>query len=231
MTNPHAAELDKFQAEADAARAQARLHLANAREAEANADLAQLGLIKAEEDERARRHSDAHHRLYQFDGAVEASSAKACMQQLRQWDRLDPECDIEVIFNSPGGSVIPGMALFDLIVRLSQRGGGQHRITVGAQGMAASMAGILLQSGDHRWMGPEAVVLIHEISAGTVGKIGEMLDAVKLYETLCARVIDIFIGRAEGKCSKAKFVKSWTRTDWWLTSAECLKLGFVDEIR
>lgn len=225
------AERIKLEAEAECARAQAALHAANAREAEAKARKAELELIKAEETERARLKSDEHMRVYQFNGAVSDSTASACMAQLRLWDRLDPECPIEIIFNSPGGSVIPGMALFDLIVRLSKRGGGSHHITIGAQGYAASMAGILLQAADHRWCGKQSWILVHEVSAGTGGKIGDMLDAVKLYESMCNRVVDIFVSRSGGKCSKARFVKGWKRTDWWIESETAFKLGFVDEIR
>jgi ATP-dependent protease ClpP protease subunit len=201
------AEITKLEAEAAAALSLAALNAAQAREAEAKAILAELALNKAHEDEAARVNSDAHHRLYQFDGAVDSASVNRCMTQLRQWDRLDPTCDIEVIFNSPGGAVIAGMALFDLIVRLSKRGGGRHHVTVGAQGYAASMGGILLQSGDHRWIGAQSYLMIHEISAGTGGKIGEMKDDVEFYTAICARVVDIFVSRSGGKITKRKFIK------------------------
>jgi ATP-dependent protease ClpP protease subunit len=226
-----AAEIVKLEAEAQSALAQARLHVANAREAEAKAEKAEITLIGEREMERIRANSDYHQRLYQFDGGVSEASVNKCMMQLRNWDRLDPECDMEVIFNSPGGGVISGMALFDLIVRLSKRGGGRHHITVGAQGYAASMGGILLQAGDTRWIGRQSYLMIHEISAGTGGKIGEMKDDVKFYDAICARVVDIFVERSEGKISKRKFIDSWQRQDWWLLSDEALKLGFVDEVR
>jgi ATP-dependent Clp endopeptidase proteolytic subunit ClpP len=235
MTKPDpaktAAEIVKLEAETRAANTLAALQAAQAREAEAKAVIAELAVTKAHEDEIARLNSDAHHRLYQFTGGVEASTVDRCMAQLRQWDRLDPACPIEIIFNSPGGAVIAGMALFDLIVRLSLRGGGRHHVTVGAQGYAASMAGILLQAGDHRWIGQQSYLMIHEISAGTGGKIGEMKDDVKFYDAICARVVDIFVERAGGKITKRKFIDSWTRSDWWLLSDEALSYGFVDEIR
>jgi ATP-dependent Clp endopeptidase proteolytic subunit ClpP len=225
-----AAEADKAIAEAETARALSRLHIANAREAEAQAEKHEIELTAAREKELSRQHSDYHKRLYQFSGTVERASVNACMSQLREWDRLDPSCDIEVIFNSPGGSVIDGMALFDLLVRLSLRGGGSHKVTIGAQGYAASMAGILLQAGDVRWIGAQSYLMIHEISAGASGKIGEITDAVKFYDAICARVVDIFVERS-GKISKAKFIAGWLRTDWWLMSDAALKLGFVDEVR
>jgi ATP-dependent Clp endopeptidase proteolytic subunit ClpP len=162
---------------------------------------------------------------------VSASTVTACVRQLMLWDRLDPTCDIDIIFNSPGGSVIHGMALFDQIVSLSKRGGGKHKVTIGTMGLAASMAGILLQAGDHRWMGKQSYLMIHEISAGTGGKIGEMADDIKFYEAVCARVVDIFVERSGKKISRKDFVKNWERIDWWILSDEAKQLGFVDEVR
>ncbi len=225
------AERVKLQAEAECARAQAALHEANAREAAAKARKAELELIAAEEKERERILSDGHLRVYQFSEVVAAGSVTKCMAQLRLWDRMDPECPMEIVFNSPGGSVIDGMALFDLIVRLSKRGGGKHHVTVGAQGYACSMASILLQSGDHRWVGAQSYVMVHEIATGMSGKIGELKDEVKFLDTISARVVDIFVSRSGGKISKAQFVKKWERQDWWLSSTDGLKYGFVDEIR
>lgn len=225
------AEIDKLAAEAQAARAAAQHSQAQAREATARAIKAELELNKTQEDEQTRINSDHHHHVYQFNGQVSDGTVNTCMASLRMWDRIDPTCPIEIIFNSPGGGVIAGMALFDLIVRLSQRGGGQHHITVGSQGWAASMGGILLQSGDNRWIGRQSYLMIHELSAGTSGKIGEMKDDVKWYEAVCERVVNIFVDRADGKITRKKFVDAWTRTDWWLSSDEALKFGFVDEIR
>lgn len=226
-----AAEVAKLAAETEAAYTLARLNVANAREAEAKAEKIELELAVAREKEQTRIHSDYHKRVYQFDGAVDASSVGKCMSQLREWDRLDPDCPIEIIFNSPGGAVIHGMALFDLIVRLSTRGGGRHKVTTGAQGYAASMGGILLQAGDVRWIGTQSFLMIHEISAGTGGKIGEMKDDVKFYDAICAQVVDIFVTRSGGKITKRKFIESWQRQDWWLLSDAALRLGFVDEVR
>jgi ATP-dependent protease ClpP protease subunit len=228
---PTEAEEDAHRADAEKNRAEARKLNAEAEQAEHASAVALILRTQAEEDERHRVESDAHRRVYRFAGAVTASSASDCIRKLTLWDRLDPECPVEIIFNSPGGSVIDGMALFDVITSMSLRGGGTHEVTVGTLGYAASMAGILLQAGDVRWMGKQSYLMIHEISAGTGGKIGEIKDDVKFYEAICARVVDIFVARSGGKITKAKFVRGWLRTDWWILSDEALKLGFVDEVR
>lgn len=225
------AETAKLLADVEKAAAETRKAIAEAQAAEHEAVIKRYSADKATEEETARLRSDEHCRVYQYNGSIDQGSVDKCMAKLRLWDRLDPTCDIEVIFNSPGGGVIAGMALFDLLTRLSLLGGGSHHVTIGTQGYAASMAGILLQAADTRWIGAQSFLMIHEISAGTGGKIGEMQDDVKFYEAICRRVVEIFVSRAGGKITKAKFIRGWQRTDWWLLADEALKHGFVDEIR
>jgi ATP-dependent Clp endopeptidase proteolytic subunit ClpP len=204
---------------------------AEAREAELRVERAGMYLAEHKYDTQLAKASDAEHRVYRFDGKVSETSAAIAVRTLAAWDRLDPECDIEVVFNSPGGSVIDGMALFDQLSSMSLRGGGSHKVTTGILGLAASMAGILLQVGDVRWAGSNSYLMIHEISAGAGGKIGEIKDSVKFYEAVCEQVVDLFIERAEGKISRDDFVKSWERQDWWLRADEALAFGFVDRIK
>lgn len=224
-------ELAKIRAEAAAAEALARKTHAEAEAAEHAAAEARIKRHKAEEEEARRCQSDDHHRVYRFSDQVSSKSADSCIAKLREWHRLDPDCDMEIIFNSPGGSVVAGMALFDEIKRLSLRGGGTHKVTAGVAGFAASMAGILVQSADVRWIGAESFFMIHEVSAQTGGKIGDMQDDVKFYEAVCDRVVKIFVERSAGKITKASFVSKWRRQDWWLLSSEALRFGFVDETR
>ena len=73
------------------------------------------------------------------------------------------------------------MDLFDYIQELRRDG---HYVTTSARGMAASMAGILLQAGGHRVMGREAQVLIREVSSFAIRKVGEIEDEVTLLKSL-----------------------------------------------
>jgi len=93
------------------------------------------------------------------------------------------------------------------------------------------MAAILLQAASWRVIGRESWLLVHEVSADSSGKVGEMEDTVKMLEKMCARVADIFVERAEGKIDLETFTDSWGRKDWWMDSEEALRLGFVDEVR
>lgn len=178
---------------------------------------------RSEKDELAK---NRHHKVYIFDEVVREGSVSTCMEQLTKWARTDPGCAMEIVFNSPGGSIIDGMALFDFIRMLRAQG---HNITTSALGMAASMAGILLQAGDKRVMGKEAWLLIHEASFMALGKTGEVEDTFEWIKRIQDRILDIFSERS--KMSRSQIKKRWTRKDWWISSDEALEFGFVDEVR
>ena len=206
--------------EAEGLRATARETLAKALKAEAEGEAYSIELEKKRESRQAEKANDHYFRIYHFSQPVSEKSVEACMDRLTLWDRIDPECPIEVVFNSPGGSVVDGMALFDFLREMSRKG---HHVTTTAMGIAASMAGILLQAGDTRRIGNEAWVLIHQASfAAWVKKVQE-------------RILDIFAEKcatsgAEKPYTRAQLKKNWERKDWWLSSGECLKHGVVDEV-
>jgi ATP-dependent protease ClpP protease subunit len=151
---------------------------------------------------------------------------KLAINRLTEWDRLYPKEPIQIVFTSGGGSVVDGMALFDFILGLRKAG---HRVTTSTLGMAASMAGILLQAGDVRTMGKEAWLMIHEASFRTEGKIGEVEDTVEWIKKVQERVLDIFASRSI--MPRAEIKEKWLRRDWWIDSDSALQHGFVDSIR
>lgn len=227
------AQRSKTEAEARHADAEAAKASAESRKLAAEADMEESALVlkllnqeDTERDHREKLAANKFYHLYHFTDSVSSNSVKSCMDQLNLWHRLEPGCSMEIVFTSPGGSVIDGMVLFDYLQVLRRE---KHEITTGALGMAASMAGILLQAGDVRWMGREAWVLLHEGSFGAVGTVAQVEDTVEWVKKIQQRILDIFAARS--KVSRS-FIKSrWRRKDWWLSSDECLKYGFVDEVR
>ena len=169
---------------------------------------------------------DSKNYLYRFNTKVSADSVKECMETLTEWHRLDPECDIEIIFSSPGGSIIDGFELFDFLQDLRYKG---HHLTTGTLGYAASMAGILLQAGDVRWVGQQAWVMIHRAAFGAWGKTYEIEDEVKFINRIEERILDIFTSRSN--LTKNKIKRNWDRKDWWISADEALEMDLVDEIR
>lgn len=225
------ASTSTFRPETDSERernlALARKADAEARKATAEAEAAEIVTAAERREEAEVLAGDLYHHVYQFSQVVTDQSVASCIKKLTAWSRLEPKCSMTVIFNSPGGEVIAGMALFDFLLGL--RGAG-HRVTTKALGIAASMAGILLQAGDHRVMGREAWVLIHEAAFASAGKTFEVEDRLAWVKKVQERIINIFFDRADGKISRAAIKKNWARTDWWLSSVDCLKYGFVDEV-
>ena len=227
-------ETAKNEAEAEAARAEAAKHKAEARKFAAEAKAAELALIAAQHDadratdkRKKELSSDEHHHSYYFKGGVEDSTVQKCIDQLNVWRRNEKPGSIELVFFSPGGAVFAGMVLFDHIVAMRQEGWHFKTIT---RGYAASMGGILLQAGDVRVCGPESYILIHEISSGAVGKVGELEDEVEFIKLIQKRVNDIFVGRSGGKVTGAKLRAMYRRKDFWLDSKKALELGIIDEI-
>lgn len=214
-----AALIAKLQAETHKAEAEALLHEEVRREQA-------VAARQVERVEKETLAADKFHQVYVFDTPVMDGSVSACIKQLTTWMRNNPASEIEIIFNSPGGSIVAGMALFDFIQMLRIKG---HKVTTTALGMAASMAGILLQAGDVRVMGKESYLLIHEASFGAIGKVGEVEDTVALIKMMLTRVKNIFAARSH--LSAKQIENRWRRKDWWLDSDEALKLGFVDEVR
>ena len=229
-------ERAKFTAEAEAAHALAIKHKSEAAMADAQCvklehEIAMVAIDRAikERNERESLAQNRHHHVYAFNESVGAASVKSCIDQLTQWMRLPNgtgPTPMEIIFNSPGGEVVNGMALFDFIQVVRAAG---HHVTTSSMGMAASMAGVLLQAGDLRIMGRQSYVLIHEIAYGAVGKIGEIEDTTKFAHMMQERILDIFAMRA--KVTKPFIKRHWARTDWWLSSDDCIKYGFVDQVR
>ncbi len=227
LTTKELAEAEAWKARANRSNAQMRRENAEAAAVELTLRRAEMDFTKYERQFKEDLTADKYYHLYPFNGQVSESSVKSCMEQLNKWVRLsEDDLDIEIVFNSPGGSVIDGMALFDFIQMIRKMG---HKVTTTSIGMAASMAGILLQAGDVRAMGAEGWLMIHEASFGASGSMGQVEDTVEWVKMIQKRILNIFAARS--KLSVAQLDRRWKRKNWWISSDEALKLGLIDEIR
>jgi len=220
------ASLAKTKAETLKAEAEARKVTAEAIAAEVEAEKGRLELRKMKGDRKRLKAGDAENHVYRFSGSVDKSSVVKCRCKLTQWSRLSPQCDIEIVFASPGGGITAGFELFDYIQQLRAAG---HKITTGSLGMAASMAGILLQSGDVRWIGEQSWILIHRAAFGAIGKTFEIEDEVAWIKRIEERIINIFASRSN--LTSLKIKRNWDRKDWWINADEALEMGLVDEVK
>lgn len=187
----------------------------------------QIELLEIIEKRQKEKSSDDENFVYRFNSEVARASVDKCIEKLATWSRIKPKCHIEIIFSSPGGYVNEGFELYDFIGCLRAIG---HTITTGALGIAASMAGILLQCGDIRYIGAESSILIHKVSFGfhhtSTYNVETHLDHLKQMET---RIVKIFASRSN--MDEPYIEKNWNRKDWWIGSEDALKLGIVDVIR
>ena len=219
-------ELRKIEAETRKIEAEIRKLEAEATTSESYARLRTIEVERKEQEWRREKAGDNENMLYRFNTGVDKTHVNDCMLKLTQWSRRHPECDIEIVFSSGGGSIIDGFVLFDFIQELRSKG---HKVTTGSLGMAASMAGILLQAGDYRWMGHQAWMMIHRAAFGAIGKTYEIEDEVAWIKRIEDRILTIFEKRS--KLTRTKIKRNWDRKDWWISSDEALDLGLVDEIR
>ena len=219
------AEIAKLVAETTAADALAQSNL--------------LSLAQQKRQEDAALASDLFHQVYHFNDSISESTVRECINRLTYWHRTSPGCTIEIIFDSPGGSVFDGLALFDFIQEMKRQG---HHVITHTLGMAASMAGILLQAGSERKMAKEAWVLIHEISTLAYGKSSSIEDEVAFIKRVQQRVLNIFFENAKLAHERdpkthpkpptmKQLEEGWKRKDWWLDSDQCLRMGLVDTIQ
>ena len=220
------AELDQKHAETRKIEIETRKLEAEAEKAELELKEQEIKYFNAHRKFQKERSVDEENHLYRYDGEISHGSVKNCLAKLTEWSRLDPGCDMEIVFSSPGGSIIDGFELFDFIQDLRCKG---HKITTGSLGMAASMAGILLMAGDVRWLGHQSWMMIHRAAFGAYGKTFEIEDEVKFVQRIEERILDVFTSRS--KLTKQKIKRNWERKDWWISSDECLDLELIDEIR
>jgi ATP-dependent Clp endopeptidase proteolytic subunit ClpP len=219
-------ELQKLEIETEAKKIDLEKLQAVADKAKIEVALAEMSFEKTKKRHNIEMAADREHCLYRFRDRVTSSSISKCMQKLTQWSRLKPGCDMEIIFSSPGGGIIDGFELFDFIQDLRNN---DHHITTGTLGYAASMAGVLLQAGDTRWIGHQAWMMIHRAAFGAFGKTFEIEDEVKFIKRIEDRIIKIFTSRSSLTSRKLK--RNWDRKDWWISAEDALELGLVDEVR
>jgi ATP-dependent Clp protease protease subunit len=149
--------------------------------------------------------------------------ANVIQAQLLYLDSADPGKDIQIYFNSPGGSVHAGLGIYDTIQYISSD------VATICTGMAASMAAVLLCSGvkGKRSALQHSRVMIHQPMGGAQGQASDIeittKEILKLRDELY-RIIADHTGNSFEKVSKD------SDRDYWMTAKEALKYGMVDEV-
>lgn len=221
-----AAEIEKLIQEAGYFKAQAVLMAAQTRKEDFITQQHEFAADEARRLHDTITSSNDQNRVYDYIGPVSTTTTETCMQTLGRWKRQS-KAGITIRISSPGGSVIDGLALYDFIEGIKASG---IAVRVVVLGIAASMAGVLLQSASNgaRVVGPNARFMIHEISGGSIGKLSDMEDETKMYKSLNEQLYDLLAKRS--KMSRQEIGLKAKKRDWWMDAKAALEAGFADEV-
>ncbi|MFZ1242727.1 MAG: ATP-dependent Clp protease proteolytic subunit [Candidatus Saccharimonas sp.] len=154
---------------------------------------------------------------------VNEHTANVVVAQLLHLANEDPDKDISLYINSPGGSVYDGLAIYDTMNFI------QPDVATYGIGLQASMGAFLLSSGEKgkRFALPNARVMIHQPSSGTQGKVTDqeisLREALELKQRLAAIM-------AENTGQKLDKVKADMERDYWMSAKEAVAYGLVDKV-
>ena len=154
---------------------------------------------------------------------VNEHTANSVVAQLLHLAYVDPQADISLYINSPGGSVYDGMAIYDTMNFI------KPDVATYGIGLQASMGAFLLSSGakGKRFCLPHAKVMIHQPSSGTHGKVTDM--EIDMKETLEVKEMLAKI-MAKNTGQKLAKVNSDMERDYWMTPDEAVKYGLIDKV-
>lgn len=181
-----------------------------------------------EQSSRGERSYDIYSRLLKdrivfIGGEVEDTMANLIIAQLLFLESEDPDKDIHVYINSPGGSVTAGLAIYDTMQYI------KCDVSTICLGMAASMGALLLTAGaaGKRFALPYSRVMIHQPLGGARGQASDI--AIQAKEILRSRDVanEILVNHTGQSLEK---IKIDTERDYFMSSAEALAYGIIDKV-
>ncbi len=149
--------------------------------------------------------------------------ANAIIAQFLFLEREDPERDINLYVNSPGGSVYAGLAIIDAMNMI------RPDIATYCVGMAASFGTVILCSGTKgkRFALPNATVMMHQVMGGVQGQASDLEIHAREALRLQATIRDIFVDKT-GQTSEK--ISQDTDRDYFMTSQEAKEYGLIDDV-
>jgi ATP-dependent Clp protease protease subunit len=162
-------------------------------------------------------------RIIFLGSEVRDENANAICAQMLLLNAEDPEADIYLYINSPGGSVDSGMAIFDTMQWIS------NDVATVAMGLAASMGQFLLSAGQKgkRFALPHSRIMMHQPSGGLGGTASDIRiqaeQSLHIKKTM-GRLI------AEHTGQTIEQIEKDSDRDRWFTAEEALAYGFIDHV-
>ena len=196
--------------------------------------------IVVEKEANSERSYDIYSRLLKdriimLNGPVEDNMANLIIAQMLFLESEDPNADINLYINSPGGSVTAGLAIYDTMQFI------KPDISTIVMGQAASMGSFLAQAGapDKRIVLAESRTMIHRVSSGTRGTAGsvhiqelQMEDSIRHFEEskrLNQRLTELYV-RHNNKDKTYDELFDTMKFDTFLSAHEAVENGFADKV-
>ena len=154
---------------------------------------------------------------------VHPTMANIIVAQFLFLEKEDPDKDIEVYINSPGGDVMAGLAIYDTMKHI------KPDIATTCVGMAASMGAVLLSGGTKgkRAALPNSRIMIHQGSAGFQGTPSDIEIQVRLVMSFKEKLTEILAENCDKEFSQ---VSRDVDRDYWMTPQEGVEYGIIDTV-
>jgi ATP-dependent Clp protease, protease subunit len=162
-------------------------------------------------------------RIIWLGSEVRDDNANAICAQMLLLAAEDPDKDIWLYINSPGGSVTAGMAIYDTMQYV------KPAVATVAMGLAASMGQFLLSSGakGKRYATPHARIMMHQPSGGIGGTATDIRIQAELILHMKRQLTEL---TAEQTGQSVEQVTKDADRDRWFTAREALEYGFIDHV-
>ena len=162
-------------------------------------------------------------RIIFLSGPIDDGAANTVVAQMLFLEMEDPDRDIMLYINSPGGSISAGMAIYDTMKYL------KCEVSTLCIGMAASMGAFLLAAGakGKRKALPNSEIMIHQPLGGAEGQATDVLIHAEHMRFIKQRMTEE-LAKNTGK--PVKTVEKDTERDNFMTAEQALKYGIIDEI-
>ncbi|MDN5351110.1 MAG: ATP-dependent Clp protease, protease subunit [Clostridiales bacterium] len=181
-----------------------------------------------EQTSKGERSYDIYSRLLKdriifIGGEIEDHMANLVVAQLLFLEAEDPDKDISIYINSPGGSITAGMAIFDTMTYI------KPDVSTICVGLAASMGAFLLAAGTQgkRYALPNAEIMIHQPLGGARGQASDIkIQAERILKT--RREMNRILSEKTGKSIKQ--IEKDTDRDFFMTADEAVEYGLIDSV-
>ena len=162
-------------------------------------------------------------RIVLLTGEVNDETSAAVVAQLLYLEGQDPEKDISVYINSPGGSVTSGMAIYDTMQYI------RCDVSTICMGMAASMGAFLLSAGTKgkRFALPNSDIMIHQPSGGAQGQATDINIHAQHILDIKKRLNEIL---AKNTGQPLEVIERDTERDNFMTAQQAMEYGLVDKV-